>query len=188
MTDNIQERFEEELHDEVFRWLDQENPTAQGFNVFWDDLRKAIEIQVVDALGGLAPDFLCQVFNGKLSIMYDVPQELHNSITEFYDKYVFEKESKKDLQRKLITNEEARDVLVREKMVWNTSEFAETYISQQEKVTELSILKSRIINEYQRYLVCIDTHDYKLKEVVKNEIFKLLDEKGKLEKELGEMK
>ena len=56
------------------------------------------------------------------------------------------------------------------------------------KVTELSLLKSRIINEYQRYLVCLDTHDYKLKEVVKNEIFKLLDERQKLEKKLGEMK
>ena len=56
------------------------------------------------------------------------------------------------------------------------------------KVTELSLLKSRIINEYQRYLVCLDTHDYKLKEVVKNEIFKLVDERQKLEKELEGLK
>lgn len=110
MTDNIQERFEEELHDKVFIWLDQENPTAQGFNVFWNDNHKAIEIQVVDALGGMAPDFLCQVFNEKLSIMYDVPQELRNSITEFYDKYVFEKETKKDLQTKMTPKEALKPI------------------------------------------------------------------------------
>lgn len=92
----------------------------------------------------------------------------------------------------MITHEEARNkVKSNHNKFYTEGEFTKdmlNYISQQEKVTELSILKSRIINEYQRYLVCIDTHDYKLKEVVKNEIFKLLDERQKLEKELGEMK
>lgn len=34
----------------------------------------------------------------------------------------------------MITHEEARDVLVNEKMVWNISLFAADYISQQEKL------------------------------------------------------
>ena len=83
----------EELHDAIFAWLDWKYPDAAGFNVYWKDNYKAIEIQVVDALGGIAPDFLCRVFNGKLSIMYDVPQELNNKITEFYRAHVLVQEA-----------------------------------------------------------------------------------------------
>lgn len=79
----------------------------------------------------------------------------------------------------MITHEEARDVLVREaKMVWNESEFAEAYISQQEK-------KDELLELYENYRLAVinylQTHN------TGNMIQYAIDIDN-LKKELGEMK